>query len=134
MIFKTLDVAAEMFEDYITVCGHTSNDTKGEGKEAVQPVNSKPNKKRNVGNNGEDVENDANSNQLTQSLVFVAKCEDLCDVKLYFSREIRENRCPSAHEVAVHAVLDKKAKISRKRAQRVWLGARSSKNQDSNTP
>ena len=53
--------------------------------------------------------NDGSPTPTTRSLVLVARSEDICHIRLYFSRR-KENECPIAHDIRVHAVLDKKEK------------------------
>eukprot|EP00092_Neocalanus_flemingeri_P002150 GFUD01002290.1.p1 GENE.GFUD01002290.1~~GFUD01002290.1.p1 ORF type:complete len:761 (-),score=175.26 GFUD01002290.1:178-2460(-) len=112
-----IDIEAEMFEDYIKVCGHTAVNAKGEKKEQGSSSGSSNQQQRNnrSGNSSNDEgygQYDGSPKQTMRSLVHVAKPEDICDVKLYFSREKSENRCPAPHEISVYAVIDKKAKIT----------------------
>eukprot|EP00092_Neocalanus_flemingeri_P104117 GFUD01133303.1.p1 GENE.GFUD01133303.1~~GFUD01133303.1.p1 ORF type:complete len:753 (+),score=146.01 GFUD01133303.1:101-2260(+) len=109
------DLEAEMFEDFIKVCGKKDNDENSGKKEqgSVLEINRQQrNNRSGSGSNDEGFgQDDGSPMQSVSSLVHVARPEDICNVRLYFSRRKNENRCPAPHEITVHAVLDKKAKI-----------------------
>ena len=89
-----IDIEAEMFEDYIRVCGQTSgsNSDKRKGESFSGP-------QQQVGGRSDrgsaDVDegyerNDGSPTPTTRSLVLVARTEEICHVRLYFSRR-KEN-------------------------------------------
>ena len=116
-LLSYIDIEGDMFEDYIKVCGHTSDNKEKETKEDVSASGSNTQGQRNErsDSNSNDEgygQHDESPKATTCYLVHVAKQEEICDIRLYFSRETQENRCPEAHKTCVHAVLDKKAKIA----------------------
>eukprot|EP00092_Neocalanus_flemingeri_P056476 GFUD01066968.1.p1 GENE.GFUD01066968.1~~GFUD01066968.1.p1 ORF type:complete len:738 (-),score=130.24 GFUD01066968.1:237-2357(-) len=108
-------IEAEMFEDFIKVCGKRENDANNGRKEqeTLFEINRQQRNERSGSSSNDEGfgQDDGSPKQALASLVHVARPEDICNVRLYFSRRKNENRCPPPHEIAVHAVLDKKAKI-----------------------
>ena len=105
-----------MFEDYIKVCGQPNDNQKGGKKEQGSSSGSTQQQQRNdrSDSNSNDEgygQHDGSPKETTCSFLHLARPEDICNIRLYFTREIHENRCPAPHEISVYAVLDKKAKI-----------------------
>ena len=98
----------ELFEDYIKLCGNSSDERKGcKSETTASPESSNQHEQSNRSGNSSNDEgygqNDRSPKLSTQTLVLVARSVDICDIRLYFTREIQENRCPMPHEVSVFA-------------------------------
>merc|ERR1719430_1609538 len=102
-----------MFEDFIRVCGKSSGSNSERKKFAAESTagpHQDAGDRSARGSTDEGYENsDASPKPTTRSLVLVAESEELCNVKLFFTRQ-KLSGCPVVHDVRVHAVLDKKAK------------------------
>jgi len=112
-----IEIEAEIFEDYIKVCGHTKDEGKKETKDIgsisessrAQQINNQSGRSRS--NDEGSGQHDGSPKLNVSSLVLVTNPEDICGVRLYFAREKNENRCPDPHDISIYAVLDKKSTI-----------------------
>ena len=93
------------------MCGQNSEIGNGESKNQKGPLSGSQDH-RNNRSQRESIDegygqHDESPKPTTRSIVLVAKSEEICDVRLYFSRKKEENGCTVSHDVTVHGVLDK---------------------------
>ena len=104
-----IDIEVEMFEDNVKICGNTSvnNSEKrnGDGSSSIGAQEQVCDSNNRSFDEGYE-RSDESPTPTTRSIVLVARSEEICDIRLYFSRK-KTNHCSIAHSVTVHAVLDK---------------------------
>ena len=93
------------------MCGQNSENGNGESKNQKVPSSGSQEQRENI-NKRKSIDegygqHDESPKPTTRSIVLVAKSEEICDVRLYFSRKKEENGCTVSHDVTVHGVLHK---------------------------